>query len=123
MGQVWDLIFTQDFHADFLAGVVLIDPWLSEFKDALRKRHSLAMKWMKTIKDTEGSLDQFSKGYDTYGFNVSSNGDIVYREWAPNAEQAFLIGDFSTFVLRDYILHHHKLTILSQTVGIETHIL
>lgn len=73
----------------------MIDPWLSEFKDALKSRHSLAMKWIKTIKETEGGLDQFSKGYNSYGFNVASNGDIVYREWAPNAEQAFLIGDFS----------------------------
>jgi 1,4-alpha-glucan branching enzyme len=29
---------------------------------------------------------------------VKDNGDVVYREWAPNALRAYLIGDFSTFM-------------------------
>ena len=76
-------------------GVVQLDPWLSPFKDALRSRFSHAQKWIKTISDTEGGLEQFSRGYEKFGFNVTPNGDIVYREWAPNAVQANLIGDFS----------------------------
>ena len=47
------------------------------------------------INDSEGGLEKFSKGYDLFGFNVANNGDVIYREWAPNAEQAFLVGDFS----------------------------
>jgi len=35
------------------------------------------------------------QGYEKFGFNVNSKGDITYREWAPNAVQAHLIGDFS----------------------------
>ena len=79
-------------------GVVQLDPWLSPFKDALRSRYSQAQKWMKTINETEGGLDKFSRGYQRYGFNILPNGDIVYREWAPNAKEAFLIGDFSTSI-------------------------
>lgn len=79
-----------------LPGVIQLDPWLSPFKDALRSRYSRAQKWIKTIEETEGGLDKFSKGYEKFGFNVSENGDIVYREWAPNAMRAYLIGDFST---------------------------
>ena len=30
------------------------------------------------------------------GFQVQANGDITYREWAPNALRAYVIGDFST---------------------------
>ena len=77
------------------AGIVQLDPWLSPFKDALRSRFSHAQKWLKTINDTEGGLEQFSRGYEKFGFNRLPNGDIVYREWAPNAVQANLIGDFS----------------------------
>jgi hypothetical protein len=33
-------------------------------------------------------------GYETYGFTRDENG-IMYREWAPAAQQAFLIGDFN----------------------------
>lgn len=78
-----------------VVGVVQLDPWLSPFKDALRNRYSRAQKWIKTIEDTEGGLEKFSKGTDIFGFNVQKNGDIVYREWAPNAIRAYLIGDFS----------------------------
>lgn len=78
-----------------VSGVVQLDPWLSPFKDALRSRYSHAQKWIKTIDETEGGLDKFSKGWEKYGFTVHENGDITYREWAPNATQANLIGDFS----------------------------
>lgn len=39
---------------------------------------------------------RLNQGYEKFGFNVRSNGDIVYREWAPNAAEAYLVGDFST---------------------------
>ena len=79
-----------------------LDPWLSPFREALRSRYSHAQKWIKTINDTEGGLDKFSKGKEKFGFVVSGNGDITYREWAPNALRAYLIGDFSTQHARMY---------------------
>lgn len=36
------------------------------------------------------------QGYELFGLNIQSNGDILYREWAPNAKEASLVGDFST---------------------------
>lgn len=77
------------------SGVVQLDPWLGPFKDALRSRYSHAQKWIKTINDTEGSLEKFSRGTEKFGFVVHENGDVTYREWAPNALRAYLIGDFS----------------------------
>ncbi len=79
-----------------ISGVVQLDPWLSPFKDALRSRYSHAQKWIRTINDTEGGLEKFSRGNEKFGFNVHGNGDTTYREWAPNALRAYLIGDFST---------------------------
>lgn len=35
------------------------------------------------------------QGFEKFGFNVKPNNDIIYREWAPNALRAYLIGDFS----------------------------
>jgi len=78
-------------------GVIKLDPWLSPFKDALKSRYSKAQQWIKTIDDTEGGLDKFSRGYETLGFNVKPNGDIVYREWAQSALRAYLIGDFNNW--------------------------
>ncbi|KAI9814002.1 MAG: alpha-1,4-glucan branching enzyme [Pycnora praestabilis] len=92
-------------------GVIQLDPWLSPFKDALRKRYSHAQDWIQKINETEGGLDKFSKvrenptslkhslisfqGCELFGFNVHDNGDITYREWAPYVTQANLIGDFN----------------------------
>lgn len=45
---------------------------------------------------TEGSLDSFSRGYERFGFTVTPEGCITYREWAPGAREAYLTGDFST---------------------------
>lgn len=83
-----------------ISGVVQLDPWLSPFKDALRSRYSHAQKWIKTINDMEGGLEKFSRGHEQFGFNAHGNGDITYREWAPNALRAYLIGDFSTICSR-----------------------
>jgi 1,4-alpha-glucan branching enzyme len=92
---------------------VKLDPWLSPFTDALKRRFSKAQSWINTIKETEGGVDKFSKvsatnnnqcmlplikcqGTEKFGFNVDKDNNIVYREWAPNAKEAYLIGEFST---------------------------
>ena len=36
-----------------------------------------------------------TQGYERFGFLVQPNGDVLYREWAPNALRAYLIGDFN----------------------------
>ncbi|KAI5854536.1 glycoside hydrolase superfamily [Durotheca rogersii] len=76
-------------------GVLKLDPWLSPFEGVLRRRYAKAQEWIKTIQDTEGGLEKFSRGAETFGLNVNKNNDIVYREWAPGVTEAFLIGDFN----------------------------
>ncbi|KAI7765038.1 hypothetical protein LZL87_005751 [Fusarium oxysporum] len=78
-------------------GVVKLDPWLEPFSEALRRRFSKTQDWIKTINDTEGGLEKFSRGTEKFGFNVNANNNIIYREWAPNATAAFLIGDFNNW--------------------------
>lgn len=53
--------------------------------------------WVQTLNAHEGGLERFSKGYESYGLHAQPNGDVKYREWAPNATTACLIGDFSSF--------------------------
>ncbi|PWN41676.1 glycoside hydrolase [Ceraceosorus guamensis] len=77
-------------------GVIGLDPWLEPFAPALRDRYSLFKSWVDKIRQTEGGLAQFSKGYEKFGFNVDDGtGDVLYREWAPGATSAALIGDFN----------------------------
>ena len=56
-------------------------------------------EWKGKIESVEGGYDQFSKGYLKRGFVVEQGG-IRYSEWAPNAAQAFLVGDFSEIPLK-----------------------
>ena len=35
------------------------------------------------------------QGAEIFGLNVDSENNVTYREWAPNATEAYLIGDFS----------------------------
>jgi len=38
-----------------------MDGYLEPFKDALKSRFSKAQKWIKTIEETEGGLEKFSR--------------------------------------------------------------
>jgi 1,4-alpha-glucan branching enzyme len=76
-------------------GVVAVDPWLEPYSDPLRRRFKAFQKWMDTLNQHEGGIGKFSQGYKRMGFNVTSDGDVNYREWAPNATSVHLIGDFS----------------------------
>ena len=80
-------------------GVVKVDSWLEPFSDSLRHRYKGFQGWVETLNQTEGGLAKFSQGYKKMGFTVAPNNDITYREWAPNATTAHLIGDFSNIPL------------------------
>lgn len=54
--------------------------------------------WVNQINQNEGGFDQFSKGYDTFGLHAQKDNSISYKEWAPNAVEASLIGDFSKLI-------------------------
>jgi 1,4-alpha-glucan branching enzyme len=86
-------------------GVIKLDPWLEPFRESLKARYSRAQQWIKTIDETEGGLEKFSRGTEKFGFNVDKDNNITYREWAPNATQAFLIGEFSIPLLRSFGKH------------------
>ncbi|KAH0609579.1 uncharacterized protein H6S33_013065 [Morchella sextelata] len=78
-------------------GVVELDPWLGPFKDDLRRRFTKADEWITKLNHHEGGLEKFSRGYENFGVNVLPNGDITYREWAPNAINASFVGEFNNW--------------------------
>ncbi|KAJ7232223.1 glycoside hydrolase family 13 protein [Mycena haematopus] len=75
--------------------VLKLDGYLEPNIPAIVHRHDAFRKWKDTIEQHEGGYENFSKGYLKFGLNVGSNGEVVYREWAPNAKEAYLIGDFN----------------------------
>ncbi|KAH7930724.1 glycoside hydrolase family 13 protein [Leucogyrophana mollusca] len=75
--------------------VLDIDPWLVECVDPIGKRHAHFQRWKDTIDQHEGGYERFTRGFEKMGLNVREDGAVVYREWAPNAKEANLIGDFN----------------------------
>ncbi|GAA5846876.1 hypothetical protein JCM9279_004476 [Rhodotorula babjevae] len=75
--------------------VIREDPYLEPFEQAIQHRTDVYQKWRSTIDQHEGGLEQFSRGYEHFGLHELKNGDIRYREWAPNATSAALTGDFN----------------------------
>ncbi|PHH76088.1 hypothetical protein CDD82_4136 [Ophiocordyceps australis] len=86
-------------------GVIQLDSWLSPFSDVLKRRFSRTQQLLDNINLTEGGIDKFSKGGELFGFNVNNNNEIVYREWAPNAKEAFLVGEFNDWNRDSHPMH------------------
>jgi len=72
-----------------------IDGYLEPNVPAIIQRHNAFRKWKETIENHEGGYEKFTKGYEKFGINLSPQNEVIYREWAPNAKEAYLIGDFS----------------------------
>ena len=70
------------------------DPWLTPYQAAIEGRHDHALWRESELTCGKMSLKDFASGYLYYGLLRTDQG-WVFREWAPNATQIYLIGDFS----------------------------
>ena len=71
------------------------DPWLAPFEQAIEGRHQHVLeKEAELTKKGAISLTEFASGYQYFGMHRSRK-EWVFREWAPNATEMYLIGDFS----------------------------
>ncbi|CAL5205530.1 unnamed protein product [Lathyrus oleraceus] len=75
-------------------GILNVDSSLEPFKDHFKYRLKRYLHQKKLIQEYEGGLQEFAKGYLKFGFNREEDG-ISYREWAPAAQEAQIIGDFN----------------------------
>ena len=70
------------------------DPWLSPYQAAIEGRHDHALWRESELTGGKMSLTDFASGYLYYGLHRTEGG-WMFMEWAPNATEIFLIGDFS----------------------------
>ncbi|XP_059634373.1 1,4-alpha-glucan-branching enzyme 1, chloroplastic/amyloplastic-like isoform X2 [Cornus florida] len=75
-------------------GLLRVDPGLEQYKEHFQYRVKKYADQKRLIEKYEGSLEEFAQGYLKFGFNREEGG-IVYREWAPAAQEAQVIGDFN----------------------------
>ena len=78
-------------------GLVKNDSWLEPFEEAIRGRHEhAAWKISMLTKKGKKTLSDFASGHLYYGLHKLPKG-WVFREWAPNATEIYLIGDFNNW--------------------------
>ena len=52
-------------------------------------------KIVTELNTNEGGVDRFSRAYQEYGIHVLGDNSVKCLEWAPDAKQLYLKGDFS----------------------------
>ena len=72
------------------------DPYLEPFKEDLSLRLFEFARTKKRLLGTDGSLVDFANGYKYFDFQQESK-HWTFREWAPNAKRAWLVGDFNNW--------------------------
>ncbi|KAG8862277.1 alpha-1,4-glucan branching enzyme [Tulasnella sp. 330] len=96
--------------------VIRQDGYLRPFFPFINQRYDQYAKWKADIQKNEGGYDNFTKGYEKLGFNVAKDGAITYREWAPNAKEASLIGDFNGWNRSSHPMERDEFGVWSITV-------
>ena len=70
------------------------DPWLEPYKTDIEHRFQLSASKEKELAGKGKSLSDFADGSLYFGLHKTEQGWVI-REWAPNATDIFLIGNFS----------------------------
>lgn len=74
--------------------------WLEPFKGHIEWRHKNYVEAKERIEKAAGSMDKFTLSYKEYGLHHNGKG-ITYKEWAPNAKEIYLVGDFNNWNTKD----------------------
>lgn len=71
------------------------DKGLKQFEGVFNTRLQQMRNRKEQFIAAAGSLESFYRSYESYGLNKNEKGELVYREWAPDAKALSLIGDFN----------------------------
>ena len=71
------------------------DPWLKPYQEAIVARYKYYSKKVSSLTyNGSSSLSEFASGYLYFGLHREAK-RWIFREWAPNATDIFVIGDFN----------------------------
>jgi len=76
------------------------DPYLTPYFGQIEKRKEKILDTEQKLTGGEMPLKDFASAHEYYGLHLDGSG-WVFREWAPNATQIYLIGDFSDWSCRE----------------------
>lgn len=73
------------------------DPWLKPYAATIEGRYENALKKSQELtQNGKINLSDFASGYLFFGLH-KTNSSWIFREWAPNAVEIYLIGDFNNW--------------------------
>lgn len=79
-----------------LLKIVKNDEWLTPYQEAIVGRHQHALTKIEELTQGQQRLAEFAMGHHFFGLHRSGK-QWIFREWAPNATQIFLVGDFNNW--------------------------
>ena len=80
-------------------GLIRNDPWLEPYRATITNRIEKCAKREHELAG-EGSLQSFASGHLWFGIH-RHDGALIMREWAPNAREIFLLGDFNMWQAKE----------------------
>ena len=80
--------------------LVINDPWLAPYEDAIKGRFYRAEEVKKRLLWGQETLSDFAMGHHHFGLHKNDQGWVI-REWAPNASDLYLVGDCNHWQQRD----------------------
>ncbi|OIN96150.1 MAG: 1,4-alpha-glucan-branching enzyme [Deltaproteobacteria bacterium CG1_02_45_11] len=79
---------------DKLQRLLKTDPFLEPYEHILQKRLKKIEATEKWLTQGKISLSDFASGHEYFGLHFRNN-EWVFREWAPNANSVYFIGDIT----------------------------
>lgn len=73
-----------------------LDSWLLPYKEEVENRLNRLEKTEAMLKEGRHMPSDFSYAHKYFGFHKAGD-EIIYREWAPFADELYLIGEFNNW--------------------------
>ena len=70
------------------------DPYLKPYENLIKRRIIKIQEKENELKKGYRDLSEFAQGHKYFGLHKLED-KFIFREWAPNAEKIYIIGDFS----------------------------
>lgn len=74
--------------------IIALDPYLEPYAPVLKRRAERLAGMERRLTAEEMTIAEFASGHEYFGMHFRDGG-WVFREWAPNAEAIYLVGDMN----------------------------
>ncbi|KAL4225601.1 1 4-alpha-glucan branching enzyme [Mactra antiquata] len=86
----------------YIESLFKADGYLITFEKEIRRRYGCFQDALKRIEQNEGSLEKFTRSYESFGIHRKPDNGIYMKEWAPGALGISLRGDFNNWNQMEY---------------------